>query len=116
MLSWVRSKLKREIQESEIPETPELKGLAFISLTAYATIPTKQFQSDAGYDLYSPNDVTILAGHSRLINTNIRVDLPEGYCGLVCGRSGLAFHHSILTHQGVIDQGYKGDIAILLFN
>jgi dUTP pyrophosphatase len=32
------------------------------------------------------------------------------------GRSGLGFKHGIIPHPGIIDQGYRGDAGIKLYN
>jgi dUTP pyrophosphatase len=36
--------------------------------------------------------------------------------GRIAGRSGLALNHSLTVGAGVIDQDYRGNIGILLFN
>jgi dUTPase len=42
-------------------------------------------KNDAGYDLYSTENLWIRAGETETIQTNLRVCIPEGYVGLVTG-------------------------------
>ena len=90
--------------------------IQFIKTKELAITPTKTNELDAGYDLHSLKDFCITPGSSKLIYTGIQVIFPKGYCGIIHGRSGLAGRHSILTHTGVIDYGYEGEIGVILFN
>jgi dUTP pyrophosphatase len=44
--------------------------------------------------------------------------LPVGYAGFVQPRSGLAFRHGVtcLNTPGLVDPGYRGELAVLLVN
>ena len=79
-------------------------------------VPHKAHSSDAGYDLTSVEEVIILPNKSKLVNTGICVALPESYYGKIFSRSGLAVKHNIEVGAGVIDQGYTGEIKVLLRN
>lgn len=50
--------------------------------------------------------------------TGIAVAVPEGFVGLVAPRSGLAIRHgiSVVNGPGVIDSGYRGEVAVILVN
>ena len=39
-----------------------------------------------------------------------------GFWVKVEGRSGLGFKHGIIPHPGIIDQGYRGDAGVKLYN
>jgi dUTP pyrophosphatase len=60
--------------------------------------------------------ITILPGKRRLIKTGIAVKLPAGTYGRVAPRSGLAYKHGIDVMAGVIDEDYRGDIGVILYN
>jgi len=79
-------------------------------------IPTKANASDAGWDLYSTQDVTFLPFKKYLINTGIAMSIPDGFVGLIWDRSGLASKHGIHRFAGVIDSGYRGEIKVCLYN
>jgi dUTP pyrophosphatase len=100
---------KRKLPEPE----PEVR---FSLLTDLAFIPTKANLTDAGYDLYATRDCEIPVRGKGIIDTQVTVEFPLGYCGLIQGRSGLAFNHSILVHSGVVDYGYSGPVKVALFN
>jgi len=77
---------------------------------------SKAHPSDAAFDLEADED-TFVYGYSRkLISTGIRMEIPEGYCGIIKSRSGLAVKNSIEVGAGVIDAGYRGEIKVLLCN
>lgn len=80
-----------------------------------AKIPTKNI-GDAGYDLYSVEDVTILPGHRAKVDTGIALRIPAGYIGLLWPRSGLAAKNGIDVMAGVIDSGYSDSIKVILYN
>ena len=72
-------------------------------------------EGDACLDMYSIEKITIPAHESVIIHTGIAVEIPEGYEGIVRGRSGLA-SKGIITHVGTIDSTYRGDVGIVLYN
>lgn len=81
-------------------------------------LPVQAKPGDAGVDLRAREAVTI-APHSRaLVPTGIAIAVPEGHAGFVLPRSGLARDHGItcLNAPGLIDSGYRGEIACLLHN
>lgn len=80
-----------------------------------ATIPTKAHLGDLGYDVYADTQVTLQPGVQRLIPTGIAVKLPEGWGGLIKDRSSMAMR-GLIVHAGVIDEGYRGEIKVLLRN
>jgi dUTP pyrophosphatase len=52
------------------------------------------------------------------VPTGVSIALPDGYVGLVHPRSGLAHKSGItvLNTPGTIDAGYRGEIAVNLYN
>lgn len=66
-------------------------------------------------DMFALEDGYINAHEVKLIKTGIAIELPYGYEGIVRGRSGLATK-GILSHIGTIDETYRGDVGIILFN
>lgn len=81
-----------------------------------AFIPQKGSQSAAGYDLVSPIDLIIEPHNKALIPLNIAIAIPEGCYGRIAPRSGLAVKYSIDVGAGVIDNDYRGNVGVLLFN
>jgi dUTP pyrophosphatase len=85
-------------------------------LDSSMTTPHYAHQGDAGIDLRSSEEASIPAGHTRTVKTGTAMAIPEGYVGLVWDKSGYASKHSIHTLAGVIDSGYRGEIAVVLRN
>lgn len=83
-----------------------------------AIIPNFAHKGDAGMDLYSIEEVIIPPTESRLIKTGISIALPKNTEAQVRPRSGLALKHSVtvLNTPGTIDEGYRGEIGIILIN
>ena len=83
-----------------------------------ALLPYRAHDGDAGLDLFSIEEKIIKAGESGLISTGIQIELPKGTEAQIRPRSGLALKHSItvLNSPGTIDEGYRGEIKIILIN
>ncbi|XP_023237527.1 deoxyuridine 5'-triphosphate nucleotidohydrolase-like [Centruroides sculpturatus] len=90
--------------------------LKFVKLTKNAYAPTKGSKLAAGYDLYSAYEYIIPSMGKELVKTDIQVAIPEGCYGRVAPRSGLASKHFIDVGAGVIDQDYRGNLGVILFN
>lgn len=85
-------------------------------LSNNATVPTRGSELAAGLDLYSAVDIIIPSHGKSIVMTDISISIPEGYYGRIAPRSGLAAKHFIDVGAGVIDQDYRGNIGVVLFN
>lgn len=82
-----------------------------------AKLPSKNNESDTGYDVSSIEDKVIPARGSAVVGVGFKfADIPEGYWIKVESRSGLGFKHGITAHPGIIDNGYRGDAGVKLYN
>lgn len=82
-----------------------------------AKIPTKNHSCDTGFDVYSVEEVTIKAGESAVVDVGLEfADITPGFWVKVEGRSGLGFKHSVTPHPGIIDQSYRGNAGIKIYN
>nr|AGT98657.1 dUTPase [Taenia pisiformis] len=90
--------------------------LRFRKVSNLAYTPTRGSELAAGYDLYSSVDCVVKVGGRTLINTDIQVALPPGCYGRIAPRSGLTLKHGIDVGAGVVDQDYRGNIMVVLFN
>ncbi len=72
---------------------------------------------DSGYDLVAVEDTFIPRGSSDVVPVGLTLaDISPGYWLRIEPRSGLGFKHSIQPHLGVIDNGYRGDLGVKLYN
>lgn len=69
-------------------------------------------------DLCSVDSVKIAPSETQLIHTGISIELPPATEAQIRPRSGLALKHSItvLNTPGTIDEGYRGEIGVILIN
>ncbi len=84
-----------------------------------AIIPRRAKPGDSGLDLHAfipEGSVYIPAGSRERISTGIAIELPEGFEGQIRPRSGLANSAGVQTAFGTIDNGYRGELWINLFN
>ena len=92
--------------------------LAVRRLDEGATIPTQAHDTDAGFDLHALESVTLEPGARAKVRTGIAIELPERHAGLVLPRSGLAERQglALVNAPGLIDEGYRGEVQVLLLN
>uniref|UniRef100_UPI00398E7125 deoxyuridine 5'-triphosphate nucleotidohydrolase-like isoform X2 n=1 Tax=Pristiophorus japonicus TaxID=55135 RepID=UPI00398E7125 len=90
--------------------------LQFAKLSDNAYPPTRGSERAAGYDLYSAYDYVVLAQDKVIVKTDIQIAVPSGFYGRVAPRSGLAAKHFIDVGAGVIDEDYRGNVGVILFN
>lgn len=83
-----------------------------------AKLPEYAHESDAGMDLFSVEEKIIEPGETALIKTGIIIELPPDTEAQVRPRSGLALKNSItvLNTPGTIDEGYRGEVGVILIN
>ena len=101
-------------------------------LSETAQLPTKNFDSDAAFDLYadiqdtfkpfgSTEDVKgikIMPGQTVKVSSGVAMEIPEWYWGAVYARSGLATKQGLRPANcvGVIDSHYRGPIIVAIHN
>ena len=83
-----------------------------------ARLPYRANEGDAGLDLFSIEEKVIEPGEAALVRTGIQLELPKGTEAQIRPRSGLALKHAVtvLNSPGTIDEGYRGEIKIILIN
>ena len=94
-----------------------------IKLDEGAKMPTKAYNTDAGFDIYSREDKVVPAKGSAIFDTGVHIELPKlQICdqilltaGMLKSKSGLNVNHNI-TSEGVIDISYSGSIVVKLYN
>lgn len=78
-----------------------------------ARAPTRAHDTDAGYDLYAAEDVTIPRGECRTVRTGIAVVLPVDTYGRIAPRSSVSLNN-VFVNAGVVDRGYTGELRVVL--
>ena len=80
-------------------------------LTDTAKLPVKNHATDAGFDIFANEDITVRT--QSTIKTGIALEIPTGYYAEIVGRSGLTSKTSFRVNKGVIDSDYRGEIGIM---
>ena len=97
-------------------------------------MPKKQHEGDAAFDLYVPEDTTLVNGR-QVIDLKFSIELPHGYaatiqprsgfsskgieveehfdpCGLGANVSTIRINGDVL--RGLVDAGYRGSVGVIL--
>lgn len=90
----------------------------FLKSDPDAILPSYAHPGDAGMDVRSVEKLTIEPGGRKLVHTGLVMILPQGYEAQVRPRSGLALKSgvTVLNAPGTIDEGYRGEVGVILAN
>lgn len=77
--------------------------------------PVRAHATDGGADIRTPKQFVLSGRSSAIVKTGVHVELPEGTVGMLKSKSGLNVNSDIVS-EGVIDQGYTGEIVVKLYN
>ena len=83
-----------------------------------AVFPKYAYPTDSGFDLHSTQDLEIGPFGRILVPTGLKISFSEGYEIQVRPKSGLAIKQglTVLNTPGTVDQGYTGEIQVIVFN
>ena len=84
-----------------------------------AKLPEYAHETDAGADVFAPEDITIPANHlGYKAPTGFKMALAPGWEMQVRPRSGLSYKTSLRVSNapGTIDEGYRDEVGILFDN
>ena len=76
---------------------------------------TKGTPDSVGYDLHAAKQVIVEPGKREVVDTGVRITVPEGTYGQIAPRSSMAMQ-GIDIGAGVIDRDYTGVIKVMLVN
>ena len=81
-----------------------------------AKLPVRGSTGAAGYDLAAAQTAVVPAHGKLLVKTGLSISMPTGCYGRIAPRSGLALKKFIDIGAGLIDEDYRGEIGVVLFN
>jgi dUTP pyrophosphatase len=110
--------LSFEDMEKEINSIAKLRTIKVELVHEDAVLPKYAYPSDSGFDLHATEEVIIGPFGRALIPTGLKVSFEEGYEIQVRPKSGLAIKQglTVLNTPGTVDQGYTGEIQVIVFN
>lgn len=81
-----------------------------------AKAPFKKHHGDAGWDLYVSRECDIEPGQTMDVHTDIRMDMPPYLYARIVGRSSTLRKHKLMVNEGIIDNGYTGELFVCVHN
>ena len=81
-----------------------------------ASLPVRGTTGAAGYDLAAAQAAVVPAHGKMLVKTGLSISMPTGCYGRITPRSGLALKKSIDVGAGAVDEDYRGELGVILFN
>ena len=90
----------------------------FLKTHPDAVLPAYARPGDAGMDVCACEAATLQPGERKLVRTGLVMELPRGTEAQMRPRSGLALKHGVtlLNTPGTIDEGYRGELGVILIN
>lgn len=79
-------------------------------------IPTKGYPGDAGWDLFCSRAVVIPPQEFRDVHTDINIAMPRDFYGRIVARSSTFRNHKLIVGEGIIDNGWRGELFIGVWN
>lgn len=103
------------------PEVPIEVLIGFVQTHPDAILPRKNHENpktgDAGFDLFAVETTVIPAKGSAVVPVGMKLGyISPGYWFRIEARSGNGFKKSLIPHFGIIDNPYRGDLGVKLYN
>lgn len=84
-------------------------------LSERARVPTYSYETDACFDFYSIENITLYPGTQKLVGTGVAVYFDPGWEMQIRPRSGLSLKGVMIGNSpGTVDHGFTNEILINL--
>ena len=114
-LALFNAGLAHDSQQARSKPT-EMIPIKFKKLSENATVPVIATDGSVGSDLFSAATKIIPPNSLMLFPTDLSIECPKGTYGRIAPRSGLTVKNKLTVMAGVIDNDYRGNIQVALFN
>lgn len=86
--------------------------------TSNLPLPELATKGSAAYDLYSTEEGYIARGETKLIQTGLYLEIPEGWEVQIFPRSGMSVKKGMMVPNspGLVDPDFRGQIVVGLYN
>lgn len=93
----------------------------FVKVHEDAILPKRAYDDnllgDACFDLFSVENIILKPGERATINVGLKVGfITPGYWFKIENRSGNGFKKGLRVHPGIIDNSYRGNIGVMVWN
>jgi len=104
--------------ENELVQSYSKKTIKIKRLHEDSILPKYNYPTDSGFDLHSIEEVILGPFGRALVSTGLSFQFDEGFEIQVRPKSGLAINQglTVLNTPGTVDQGYSGEIKVIVFN
>jgi len=102
--------------ENEMKNYSPTLSLPYKKLNSDAVTPVYNYPTDSGFDLHSTEEIFIPPFGRALIPTGLAFDIKDGYEIQVRPKSGLSLKQGLLCILGTVDNGYTGEVKVILYN
>jgi dUTP pyrophosphatase len=104
--------------EQDLYNQMQIKIVKVKKLNDDAVMPSYNYPSDSGFDLHSTESIEIPSLGRVLVPTGLSFQFEMGYELQVRPKSGLALKMglTVLNTPGTVDQGYSGEVKVIVFN
>ncbi len=87
-------------------------------LSKDAVLPAYATDGSACLDISTTSQGVLTAGRSKVFDTGLAFEVPDGYVLMVYSRSGHGFKHGVRlgNGSGVIDADFRGELKVCLHN
>lgn len=106
-LAWCIGHARDNDTRQEVATTVHVQKLASNTI-----LPTKEHADDAGWDLYVTKDTLVSPGKWEDVPLGVAIQPPPGIWFRIVGRSSTFRKRRILVLEGIIDEGYRGELFV----
>ncbi len=98
----------KQFEESFGPLYPQMTAEEIKDVYDSICLPRRATKGSAGYDIFTPVDVTLKPGETIKLATGIRIYMEDGWVFQCYPRSGLGFKYRLQLNNtvGIIDSDY----------
>lgn len=86
-----------------------------LNYTAESHAPSRKHYNDAGADVYTCKDVSILPHETKMVPLGFSVEVPDGHMACIFPRSSMALR-GLVCEIPPIDSGYRGEVCAIVSN
>ncbi len=92
------------------------KTVLYTSYDGRGMVPVRAHEGDAGWDLYTSQDVRIPPNSFTDVHVDLAIALPPGVWAMITGRSSTIRKYKLRVETAIIDNGYRGEMYVGVWN
>ena len=93
-----------------------MKEIKWVAIHKDAKVFPPFHRGDVGYDIAAVESKVIWPLFPQKVKTGVAIEAPEGYYCTVETRSGHGVKNNLRCHRGIIDNSFRGEISVKVYN